>query len=121
MITHKILVQRVKRGVRLLDRKVPNWRRVMRRYQDRFNLNDANSCVLGILDNHSSQMRMLAKRMKVTGIPNFYRALRSLDLMAGFGESHGFSSSFDISGSESDSLQALWRAEFSKPPKPTRT
>lgn len=43
---------RVKQGAAFLDRKVPGWRRVLRRHEDTFDICQSDCCVLGTLAAH---------------------------------------------------------------------
>lgn len=110
------LAQRVKRGVRLLDKKVPGWRKVLYRHRDSFDLSDGACCVLGTLEHHSARMKAL-HRSRVKGMDgaDYAWAVRRLNLE--FGRIYGF----DVEGPftfESErkqqyaDLNDLWRAEF---------
>ena len=101
--------QAVRRGVALLDRVLPNWRKTMRKHADQFDLRDGDHCVLGTLEHHSGLRRL----RKLRGDPNHYesayfRAVARLRIRNG--KTLGFDSA-DLSYKE---LQELWRAEFSK-------
>lgn len=110
------LAQRVKRGVKLLDKKVPGWRRVMRTHADQFKLSDPECCVLGTLEHYSARLRALNKKYVVDyDCPDYHRAVRRLNLE--FGSSYGFDnpcSSADQSENDRNwtTLQDLWKAEF---------
>lgn len=116
--------KRVKRGARLLDKKVPNWRTTMRRYAKTFDINDTNCCILGTLEHHNGRMRVLKARKslqaKVARMKaDYYRGVKRLDL-DGKEQDYGFNfschyepGSFDSSTDE-DTVNTLWRAEFEK-------
>ncbi len=117
------LVKRVKRGVKVLDRKIPNWRTVLRRHQEEFRLSNLDYCILGTLEHHSGRMRQLNQKRVDGTISNdgYTRAIRRLNLATG--TPYGF----DLASSDSDApygsekrndlwkqLEALWRGEFEK-------
>lgn len=115
------LAKAVKRGVKLLDRKVPNWRQVLRKHRYQFDFSDGAHCVLGTLEHHSGRLAVLKKRQKVSPLGwsssgSFSRARQALSLTSADAYLHGF----DYSNRELNktdamvALDALWRAEFEK-------
>lgn len=109
------IAQRVKRGVALLDKKVPGWRRVMREHKDQFDLESPAHCVLGTLEHYSAQLKRLnQKRVEGMTDADYKRGLKRLAIV---GEYYGFNSisdgSYDIEDDdEMTALEGLWRAEF---------
>lgn len=106
------LAKRVKRGVRLLDEKIPNWRRTMKRHAATFNLSSVDHCVLGTLEHYNGRMRVLhAKRAK--GQSKGYCTGK---VVLGIGNRSGRDFGFDAggihAGDEFRTLSDLWRAEF---------
>lgn len=120
------LAKRVKRGVRLLDKKVPNWRAVLRRHEGQYDFADGDHCVLGTLEHFSGRMRVLRERgLDPDRTKNAYvvaaarlgiwnEADRTTD------DSTPAQCGFDAVDLEAtrdadrNVLDALWRAEFSK-------
>ncbi len=121
MLDFKAIAKRMKRGVRLLDRKIPNWRLVLRKHEYQFDFTDGECCVLGTLEHYSGRMRVLRERQKSDPGYRYGRAIEALHLdKAGQDTLHGFEAAassmytpndFD---QERDVLDALWRAEFEK-------
>jgi hypothetical protein len=107
--------RRVQRGIKLLDRKVPRWRQLLRRHEDEFDFTNGEFCVLGTLEHYSKrmkQLRTLSARRNFDG--SFNRAYGRLGIKepaADYGFDMGQSSSGEISYPV---LDALWRAEFEK-------
>jgi hypothetical protein len=111
---------RIKRGVKLLDRKVPRWRTVLRVHEDQFDFRDGDHCVLGTLEHFSGQMRVLGKKAASQEDHTFDRALARLGV-ANDSDYYGFDGAVgdwnagdDDYHNELDTLDALWRAEFVK-------
>lgn len=105
------MARRVKAGVRLLDRKIPNWRTVLRRHEDEFDFADGSHCVLGTLEHYSGRMRTLIARRQAKQEPDpFWRAAKALGVEARE-EDLGFEAE-DVRTKERDMLAELWRAEF---------
>lgn len=107
-------VQRVKRGIKLLEKKIPNWRTVLRRHEDQFDFADGAHCVLGTLEHYSKRMKQLPLTEREKFRDTFDRAYTRLgiDNPAAYG--------FDSAESEGVSpqlLDTLWRAEFEKSPE----
>lgn len=103
------LAKKVKRGSRLLDRKLPSWRRVMQKHRDQFNFADPQFCVLGTLKHHLGRARVLRKQAgsSEAGYHGLLQALR-LDR----GSEHGFDWSGSVDDATGDTLALLWRTEF---------
>lgn len=102
------LVKRVKRGVRLLDKKVPGWRKTLKTHTRTFDIGRANYCVLGTLEHYNARMKALNKKRVVgQSFPDYYRATVRLNFATG-------AASYGFNGDESSRgvLQQLWRAEF---------
>lgn len=112
------IVRRVKRGVRLLDRKIPNWRQVLRKHQDQYDFRDGDHCVLGTLEHFSGRMRVLKAKNKADEKEDytFGKAYVALGLKSGESEQLGFdwTSQYNNEELEIVALDALWRAEFEK-------
>lgn len=108
------IATRVKRGVKLLDKKVPNWRLILRKNREQFNFADGSCCVLGTLEHFSGRMRVLkAKRDVPSYEPPFSRAIQALGIVSS--KDYGFDWSRMNDGEEGkEALTALWRAEFEK-------
>ena len=108
------LAKRVKAGVKLLDRVLPSWRLTLRKHDDEFDLADPDCCILGTLEHHSKQMRLLHKK-RVKGLldeDGYNRAVERLNISC-----NGAKFGFDIESPTTanydyDTLQALWRAEY---------
>lgn len=105
------IAKRVKKGAKLLDKKVPKWRSILRKHKDQFDFADGDCCVLGTLE-HYNGLKALGR----TPDPfddRFNRAAHRLNL-------HGktFDYGFDFmedgfrNSEEISTLNALWRAEF---------
>ena len=114
----------VKAGARFLDKKIPNWRSVLRKHSDEFDFADGEHCVLGTLEHYSGRMRELAKKRTVpTKDDRFTRAIDILDI-AGKDEALGFdvpreAYEYDEYGTNKAvtacaQFNELWRAEFEK-------
>jgi hypothetical protein len=56
------IASRVKAGAKLLDKKLPGWRNVVKRHQDQFDFANGDYCVLGTLEHYSGKMRVLKAR-----------------------------------------------------------
>lgn len=110
------LASRVKRGVRLLDKKVPEWRQIIRRHANTLDLADGDFCVLGTLEHHSARMRQLhAKRVAGMDDADYHRALDRLGII---GSAYGFTAPGPGGGyddeTENDQFRALtdlWKIE----------
>ena len=121
------LAKRVKKGAALLDKKVPGWRKTMRRHDDTFNIGSGKCCVLGTLE-HARALRKLGasktevkERLKLlAGEPStaYYIGATRLGID---GEDYGFEP--PLSEEETDwnaneeawaFLQDLWKAEYQK-------
>ncbi len=110
----------VKRGARLLDKKVPKGRNIMRKHEADCWLLDPEQCVLGTLEHFSGLKRLqTAKVKKYMDQPHrsdtnaYERALIRLGLdpdRTELAEDRGFNRN-ELSFEE---LEALWRAEWSK-------
>lgn len=112
------MARRVKRGVRLLDRKIPDWRRVLRRHREEFEFRDGDCCVLGTLEHYTGRMRELLKKADADEDSRYMRALSALRLEGDADIEHGFDG-IDKGGGETDNIEMdalsdLWRAEFEK-------
>jgi hypothetical protein len=108
------LAKRVRRGVALLNRHIPNWRTILRKHIDDYDFSDGDHCVLGTLEHYSGRMRVL-KRKKKDQLPNY--AFGNAEVALGIeGLTYGFdATTFDNDyDGDIDQLDALWRAEFEK-------
>lgn len=110
------IAKAVKRGVRLLDKKIPNWRTILRKHEDQFDFADGTHCVLGTLEHYSGRMRVLkAKRNVPLYEGAFKRAYLALGIESGQTKDFGFDWSANSSTSPDQQkafFSALWRAEF---------
>ena len=61
------LAKCVRRGVRRLDKKIPNWRTVMRQHIGEYDFKNGEHCVLGTLEHYSGRMQVLKRRAGITG------------------------------------------------------
>lgn len=107
------LAKNVKRGVRLLDRKFPTWRRTLRAHAREFNLADGEHCVLGTLEHHLGRAREFRKRKK--RIETGYFGLKIALGIEGtdYGFYWGTDEPNDIERAERiRTISTLWRAEF---------
>lgn len=109
--------KRVKRGVKPLDKKVPNWRQVLRKHQDQFDFADGDHCVLGTLEHYSGRMRVLrAKNRAATKeVFTFTRAALALGITDEDTDLYGFDWDSQDLENRYDvriALGVLWRAEF---------
>lgn len=110
------IAKRVKRGVRLLDRRIPNWRAIMRKHRADFNIGDPECCILGTLEHHVGRLKVLRARRKVipADFTAYHSAARSLRIEAVTRE-HGFERTAGAENIEEyRTLQALWLAEFER-------
>lgn len=115
------LAKRVKRGARLLDKKLgPGWRTTMRRRAEFFNLKEPQACILGTLEHFNGRMKTLGKRRAAAeDLNGYYRAAARLNI-EGDEQEYGFDLSFGaedgLKGVERGEVwqlaQDLWRAEF---------
>lgn len=113
------LAQRVRNGVRLLDKKIPNWRTILRKHEGSFDFSNGDCCILGTLEHHSGRMRVLRKRRRVTDRLAFTRGYQCLGLESADVEAHGFDADATdcysyVDQKDLEVLSDLWRAEFSK-------
>lgn len=119
-------VRRVQRGAMLLDRKVPNWRTVMKKNKQQFNFKDGECCVLGTLEHFAGRMRVLrkkhAEREQHRG--RFMVAAARLGLetsLIRFNSVKDYGFCWSTSGGqdspESRLLDLLWREEFNATPR----
>jgi hypothetical protein len=113
------IAKRVKRGVRLLDKKIPNWRAVLRKHKDQFNFGNSAHCVLGTLEHFSGQMQTLKARIGLTQhddaeYASYTNARKALKLRMYEDEDYGFDACHqdERRGAEINTLSDLWRAEF---------
>lgn len=117
MATLLDLAKRVKKGVRLLDRRVPGWRTTLKEHADSFNIKQGSCCVLGTLEHYNGRMQVLnARRLKLSAYPDYWRGTKRLNI-EDRGKDYGFNAdfedeSFGASDAEFAILQDLWRAEF---------
>jgi len=116
-----VLAKRVKRGAQLLDRKFPQWRRVMRKHEHDFDIEDGECCILGTLEHKLGKLRVLAEKNATSSNNAYERALKVLKLNRGNADAeHGFdvSTERDLWGNVNSNndqyaqLSDLWRAEF---------
>jgi hypothetical protein len=111
------LAKNVKRGAKLLDRRFPHWRQVMRKHATTFRLSDGDHCILGTLEHRVGRLKVLAARTAKPYDSGFNRASKALGL-AGDGKTaqHGFDITPELStegvNNQYSQLEALWRAEF---------
>ena len=108
--------RRVRAGARYLDKLVPGWRKILRRHEEDFDIGDPECCILGTLEHHSKQLRLLNKK-RADGLltePAYDRAKARLKMHETRAEDLGFDtkphSAFE--DDDWDTLQELWRAEF---------
>lgn len=97
-----------RRGVKLLDKKVPNWRKVLDKHKDQFEFSMGDHCVLGTLEHHVGKLRVAAKKHATMYDTGYNRLMDLWDL--GLGNTFGF----DGPRTHYPLLDALWRAEFEK-------
>ena len=117
-------IKRFKRGVKVLDRKYPRWRTVLRKHKDTFDFTDRKYCVLGTLGTHTKLKRQQATR------DAFNRALKFLTGDSGSGGAadrptapwrYGFDWNGKFASSRGEDkllLTALWQAEIDPPNNP---
>ena len=98
--------RRFRRGVRVLDEKLPRWRTVMRKHMDEFNFEDCNYCVLGTLGKHTAEIRKRATD------DAFGDALKFLTRESHGSSRWGFDAVAGHTGEEYPALTALWEAEI---------
>lgn len=117
------LAKRVRRGVALLDKKVPGWRLIMRQNADDFDISNGECCILGTLEHKRGLARVRALRVRPNenGYETGKRRLRITE-----GHDYGFNTverselGMGMYDGEADSdeqwrvLNDLWRAEFSR-------
>jgi hypothetical protein len=111
------LARRVKRGAKLLDRKVPNWRKTMREHEDQYEFENGDCCILGTLEHYNGRMKQLkmCKRDDRQDLDLFNRAAARLRIHEV--DEYGFEAPDDCEYYDYDEkrkvLEELWRAEFS--------
>lgn len=115
MVSILELAKRVKKGVVFLNRRIPNWRTVLRRHEDQFDFQDGDHCVLGTLEHYSGRMKLIKAGRDLPGYI-FGNAITRLKID---GEEVEFG--FDAQGKDENDidhqhrvLDALWRAEFER-------
>ena len=111
------LAKAVKRGAKLLDRKIPTWRHTLRSHADEFDIAAPECCILGTLEHFSGRMRQLSKKHKQddsTPWRRFSRGRVALNLSSHAASEHGFEHLSTGDSTDYDSLNALWRAEFER-------
>ena len=103
------IAKRVRAGVRQLDKKIPTWRRTLRRHGQDFDFRNSDCCVLGTLGSHTKE----AQRRRAATDSAFEAALAELTGRTDMDTArrYGFEQS-SIGAGEYDALDALWRAEF---------
>jgi hypothetical protein len=116
------MAQRVKRGVRFLDRKVPMWRRVMRKHDSEFDLSDGDHCVLGTLEHRVGKLRVAARKLHTplecdNGFGRLARLFGIYDNTTELGFDYKTYVMWALDEDEQAEqqyrdLQALWRAEY---------
>lgn len=122
------LYARVRKGVALLDKRVPNWRRTMRKQVGQYNFMEGDHCVLGTLEHYNGRMQVIRKRtiakeeQEQGSHDSMSRATKRLRI---HGESQKFGFCWGGTGREIEGpiLHALWREEFRvdpSTPKPSR-
>lgn len=110
--------QRVKRGVALLDKKIPKWRDTLRRHRAQFDFANGDCCVLGTLEHYDKRMRQLKlKGASKDETDRFERACTRLGLdeqddIAACGFAFSTPSDSTENDEEGRTLHDLWRAEF---------
>lgn len=72
------LAQRVKKGVKLLDKRIPNWRRTIKKHKDQFDFTNGECCVLGTLEHYNGRMRVLKARKQINDAHPFLAATKAL-------------------------------------------
>lgn len=107
----KQMVARVQKGVALLDKKIPNWRTVIRQHRRSFDFHDYEHCVIGTLEHYAGQMAVLRRQLKQDGdTVKFNAAVKFLKANA---VRHGFDGGKGASNTEElDILDVLWRGEI---------
>jgi hypothetical protein len=115
------LVKAVRRGVKLLDKKVPHWRKVMAKYREQFNFHDSDHCIVGTLSHHTAALRLKANeeafsagvRKLTEGEPLVGSTLfaRAGHYAGHYGFNIGAARDVD-SATQMSALQALWEAEL---------
>lgn len=131
MITKQLIQdaqKRVKAGVALLDKKIPNWRTTIRKHRRQFDFQDSEHCVIGTLEHYSGRLRQLKTKFKFDG--NEFAFDRGLKLLKASAALHGFdveggvnrvtkygysspgSDTLVTASDEYEVLDALWRAEI---------
>jgi hypothetical protein len=112
------LAHRVKKGVKLLDRKVPNWRSILKNHESQFDFADGECCVLGTLEHYSGRMRVLKKRVHITDSENAFGKAAETLRISGDTADYGFDGQpahgdFDLSyQTQVKMLSDLWKAEI---------
>lgn len=121
------LAMRIKRGAALLDRKAPGWRRIMRKHEQEFHIQDGSCCILGTLEHYNGLRHLKLRAVDKEDNYRFTRALNRLKLHDHNDELHGFDAvpyhrrngalaDLEDGNSEMyDAMQALWKAEFADP------
>lgn len=117
---------RVKRGAAFLDRKVPGWRRVLRRHEDTFDICQSDCCVLGTLAAHPpkalrAQLKITERALGRTSY-DYYGMLKVLGIAGNAStwfepltEQRASSLGFLTAGPlEHLLIDVLWRAEFTR-------
>lgn len=117
------IAKRVRRGAALLDKRIPNWRTIMRKHVAQYDFADGDCCVLGTLEHHSGILRTIksnkARQLAEDGVSRHTVAAAKLGINAreyGFDNVGGVDDlprdPFNPKQHSSKVLHALWLAEF---------
>lgn len=105
------LAKRVKRGVKLLDKKTPTWRRTLRKNRGTFNFASPDMCVIGTLIHHDAKFKKLRKQATREAFSSAVSML-TRKLSSEAAPAYGFDSAEDeINTVVYPALSALWEAE----------
>lgn len=109
------MAKNVRRGVKLLDKQFPTWRKTMKAHASAFNIRSTKYCVLGTLEHELGRARVLRKRAGQVS-EGYWGLVMALGITPGdYGFSIPFSDGFRYGPADDqlyDILNDLWRAEF---------
>lgn len=111
------LKARVKKGVALLDAKIPNWRHILRRNKEQYKFSEYDHCIVGTIFNMSEEHKKVVKGAAFTDGLKWLLGTRGdpMDMYHEAGVPYGLDVSvknpMDMD-TECEALARLWEAEI---------
>jgi hypothetical protein len=94
----------VARGAKLLDDRLPGWRKVMKEHSD-FRISDLECCVLGTLEHYHGRLKVMRSKDPKNDDCAYSRAISKLDIS---GPENGFDIDYITTGIGYAELQKAW-------------